>query len=247
MKIDILTIFPPLFAGFLSESMMKIAQEKNLMQVKVHDLRDWTVDRHRQVDDVPYGGGFGMVMKPDPFYKAVLDIGAPGSLEEIRQRARIVLFTPRGRILKQDLVEEFSREEHIIMLCGRYEGIDERVHKHVATDEISLGDFVLSGGEIPAMALTEAVTRLKPGVLGAEESLVEESFVEGLLEYPQYTRPAEFMGWSVPEVLLSGHHGEIAKWRRRERLKATLLRRPDLLDKARLSEQDLRYLKELED
>jgi len=245
MKIDIVTIFPPLFTGFLSESMMRIAQEKHLIDIKVRDLRDWTVDRHRQVDDIPYGGGFGMVMKPDPFYKAVLDVGAPGSLEQIRQKARIVLFTPRGRILKQDLVEEFAREEHIIMLCGRYEGIDERVHKHVATDEISLGDFVLSGGEIPAMALTEAVTRLIPGVLGAEESLVEESFEEGLLEYPQYTRPPEFMGWSVPEVLLSGHHGEIAKWRRRERLKATLLRRPDLLAKAHLSDQDLKMLEQL--
>lgn len=245
MKIDIVTIFPPMFDGFLSEAMIKIAREKDLVDVRVHDLRNWTTDKHRQVDDVPYGGGYGMVMKPDPFYKAVLDIGATNDLSEVRSKSRIILFTPRGVTLNQNLVEQFSEEEHIIMLCGRYEGIDERVHENIATDEISLGDFVLAGGEIPAMALTEAVVRLKPGVLGAEESLGEESFIGGLLEYPQYTRPPEFMGWKVPDVLLSGHHGEIARWRRRQRLKLTLIRRPDLIDKATLSDEDRRILKEI--
>ncbi len=245
MRIDILTIFPSIFDGFLAESMIKIGRGKGIVDIQVHDLRSWTTDKHRQVDDIPYGGGFGMVMKPEPFYRAVLDIGGSDNLEAIRSKSRIIVFTPRGKILKQDLVEEFSHQEHIIMLCGRYEGIDERVHRYIATDEISLGDFVLSGGEIPAMALTEATVRLLPGVLGAEESLIEESFAEGLLEYPQYTRPPEFMGWRVPEVLLSGHHGEIAKWRRKERLKATFLRRPDLIAKTSLSDQDLKLLEEI--
>jgi len=245
MRLDVVTIFPAMFDGVFNESMIRIAREKGLVDIRVHDLRSWTEDKHRQVDDVPYGGGYGMVMKPEPFHKAVLAIGASDDLDEIRKRSRIVLFTPRGKALNQPLVEEFAQEEHIMMLCGRYEGIDERVHRHIATDEISIGDFVLSGGEIPAMALTEAVVRLIPGVLGAEESLAEESFSEGLLEYPHYTRPATFMGWGVPEVLLSGHHGEIAKWRRKERLKATFLNRPDLLEKAKLSDQDKKLLSEI--
>jgi len=242
MKIDIVSIFPAIFEGFLSESMIRIAREKDLVDIRVHDLRSWTTDRHRQVDDVPYGGGHGMVMKPEPFYRAVLDIGSTDNLDDIRKYSRIVIFSPRGKVLKHEIVEELSGEKHIIMLCGRYEGIDERVHEYIATDEISIGDFVLSGGEVPAMALTEAVTRLVPGVLGAEESLEEESFTEGLLEYPQYTRPPEFMGWKVPDVLLSGHHGEIAKWRRKKRLEITAKRRPDLLEKADLSEQDRKLL-----
>jgi len=245
MKIDIVTIFPAIFDGFLKESMIRIAQEKGILEIKVHDLRSWTFDRHRQVDDVPYGGGYGMVMKPEPFYRAVLDIGSASNLADIQKEARIILFTPRGSVLNQDMVENLSYAKHLIMLCGRYEGIDERVHEYIATDEISLGDFVLSGGEIPALALTEAVVRLLPGVLGAEESLVEESFTEGLLEYPQYTRPAEFMGWKVPDVLLSGNHAEIAKWRRKMRLKTTLKRRPDLLAKAKLSDLDKKFLDEI--
>lgn len=245
MRLDIVTIFPKMFDGVFSESMIRIAREKGLVDIYVHDLRSWTADKHRQVDDIPYGGGYGMVMKPEPFYQAILAIGGSDSLSDIRRKSRIVLFTPRGKAMSQNLVEQFAGEEHLIMLCGRYEGIDERVHENIATDEISIGDFVLSGGEIPAMALTEAVVRLIPGVLGGEESLAEESFAEGLLEYPQYTRPAEFMGWSVPEVLLSGHHGEIARWRRRERLKATLLRRPDLLETAELNDIDRKLLEEI--
>ncbi|MBE0447631.1 MAG: tRNA (guanosine(37)-N1)-methyltransferase TrmD [Actinobacteria bacterium] len=245
MRLDIITIFPRMFDCVFSESMMRIAREKGLIDLRVHDLRSWTGDKHRKVDDIPYGGGYGMVMKPEPFYKAVLVVGESDNLDDIRSRSRIILFTPRGRVLNQGLVEEFAREDRIIMLCGRYEGIDERVHEHIATDEVSIGDFVLSGGEVPAMVLTEAVIRLIPGVLGGEESLAEESFTEGLLEYPHYTRPAEFVGWRVPDVLLSGHHAEIAKWRRKKRLEATLLKRPDLLEKAKLSNQDKKLLEEI--
>ncbi|MBS3908950.1 MAG: tRNA (guanosine(37)-N1)-methyltransferase TrmD [Actinobacteria bacterium] len=247
MRIDIVSIFPAMLEAVLSESIVRIAREKGYAEVAVYDLRNWTENKHRQVDDVPYGGGSGMVMKPEPFYKALLEITASESLEEARDRARIVLFTPRGKVLDQRLIEELAQTERLVMLCGRYEGIDERVHEHIATDEISLGDFVLSGGEIPAMALTEAVVRLLPGVLGGEESLTEESFTGGLLEYPHYTRPAEFMGWRVPEVLLSGHHGEIAKWRRQKRLSATLSKRSDLLAHADLSDADKKLLAAMED
>ncbi|MBI4733210.1 MAG: tRNA (guanosine(37)-N1)-methyltransferase TrmD [Rubrobacteridae bacterium] len=251
MQIDIITIFPSLFDAFSTESIIRIGREKKLFDIRVHDLRDWTTDKHRQVDDIPYGGGSGMVMKPDPFFKAVVDIGSSNgrvedvesqltALENIRSSSRIVLFTPRGKVFNQNIAEELSHEKHIIMLCGRYEGIDERVHEHIATDELSIGDFVLIGGEIPAMAVTEAVVRLIPGVLGADESLAEESFGESLLEYPQYTRPPVFMNWNVPDVLLSGHHGEIAKWRRKERLKTTLSRRQDLLDNAKLTDDDIK-------
>lgn len=244
MRIDVVTIFPSMFDGVLSEGMIRIARERNLVDVRLHDLRDYTQDKHRQVDDTPYGGGAGMVMKPEPFYRAVTSIGG-GSLDDARKNCRIAIFTPRGRVLDQALAEELAGEERIILLCGRYEGVDERVHENVATDELSLGDFVLSGGEIPAMVVIDAVTRLIPGVLGEELSLAEESFSGGLLEYPQYTRPAEFMGAAVPEILLSGHHGEIAKWRRRERLKATLSRRPELLERIDLSTEDERMLGEI--
>ncbi len=246
MRIDVITIFPDMFDNFLNEGMIRIARERGLLSVFVHDLRDHATDKHRQVDDVPYGGGAGMVMKPEPFYGAVASLGS-GSLEKLREESRIVIFTPRGRALKQALVEELAEESRLILLCGRYEGVDERVHELIATDEISVGDYVLSGGEVPAMLLIEAVTRLIPGVLGGEElSLEEESFADGLLEYPQFTRPVEFLGARVPEVLLSGHHGEIAKWRRRERLKATLLRRPDLLETAPLSDEDRETLADIE-
>lgn len=246
MRIDVITIFPNIFEGFLGEGMVRIASEKGLVSVFIHDLRNFTANKHRQVDDLPYGGGAGMVMKPEPFYEAVASIG-DGPLEKIKSESRIAIFTPRGRLLKQDLVEELAAERRLILLCGRYEGVDERVHELIATDEISVGDYVLSGGEVPAMLLIEAVTRLIPGVLGGEElSLEEESFADGLLEYPHYTRPAKFLGVRVPEVLLSGHHGEIAKWRRRERLKATLLRRPDLLESAPLSDEDRQVLAEIE-
>jgi tRNA (guanine37-N1)-methyltransferase len=246
MQIDVITIFPSLFEGFINESMIKIAREKSLLDLNVHDLRDWTENKHRQVDDIPYGGGSGMVMKPDMFYKAVLAVGGSEDLNELRNSARIVLFTPRGKQFDQKMATEFSKEDRIIMLCGRYEGIDERVHEHIATDEVSIGDFVLNGGEIAAMAVIEASVRLIPGALGAADSLSEESFTDSLLEYPQYTRPPEFNGWTVPEVLLSGHHAQISKWRRKERLLATFEKRPDLLSKAELSKEDKEFLDQLE-
>jgi tRNA (guanine37-N1)-methyltransferase len=187
-----------------------------------------------------------MVMMVEPFYKAVVSL-AEGSLERIRKEARIIVFTPAGRRITQNLLNELAKEKRLVLLCGRYEGLDERIHQYIATDEVSLGDFVLSGGEIPAMALIDGVSRLIPGVLGKAESLIEESFTEGLLEYPQYTRPPKFLDWSVPDILLSGNHRAIRMWRRKQRLKKTLLKRPDLLSKAVLSEEDKNLLKAVEE
>ncbi len=244
MRIDVLTIFPEMFESFLKCGMVRIAREKNLIQIVIHDLRDYTHDKHRQVDDTPYGGGPGMIMKPEPFFEAVLSI-AQCTLEDLPKIARVILFTPQGKIFNQHLAGELAGEKQLILLCGRYEGIDERVHEHLATDEISIGDYVLGGGELPAMVLIDAVTRLIPGVLGDECSLAEETFSRGLLEYPQYTRPRDYKGWSVPEVLLSGNHMEIAKWRRKKSLERTLRRRPDLLKNAILSEEDKKLLEEI--
>jgi tRNA (guanine37-N1)-methyltransferase len=246
LRIDIITIFPNIFKGMLTEGMLRIAQEKKLVEIRVHDLRGFTKNRHRQVDDEPYGGGYGMVMMVEPFYKAVVSLTG-GLLEKIRKEARIIVFTPAGKRMTQSLLKEFAVEKWLVLLCGRYEGLDERIHQYIATDEVSLGDFILSGGEIPAMALIDGVCRLIPGVLGKAESLVEESFTESLLEYPQYTRPAKFLDWSVPDVLLSGNHEAIRVWRRKQRLKRTLLKRPDLLRKAILSEEDKNLLKAIEE
>ncbi|RJQ54287.1 MAG: tRNA (guanosine(37)-N1)-methyltransferase TrmD [Actinobacteria bacterium] len=224
MRIDVVSIFPEMFASPLSASIPKIAQERGILEVAVHDLRDYTTDRHRQVDDTPYGGGPGMVMKPEPFF------GAVERLERGFGRAdEVVLTSPRGRRLDQALLGELSLKKHLVILCGRYEGVDERVHEHLATMELSIGDYVLSGGELPAMVVIDGVARLLEGVLGDEASCVEESFSEGLLEYPHYTRPAEFRGWSVPEVLLSGNHAEIERWRREKAREMTVRFRPDLL------------------
>jgi tRNA (guanine37-N1)-methyltransferase len=235
-----------MFKGMLTEGVLRIAQEKKLVEIRVHDLRDFTKNRHRQVDDEPYGGGYGMVMMVEPFYKAVVSLTG-GLLERVKKEARIIVFTPAGKRMTQSLLGEFAVEKWLVLLCGRYEGLDERIHQYIATDEVSLGDFILSGGEIPAMALIDGVCRLIPGVLGKAESLVEESFTESLLEYPQYTRPARFLGWSVPDVLLSGNHEAIRIWRRKQRLKRTLLKRPDLLRKAILSEEDKNLLKTIEE
>ena len=223
MRIDVLTIFPGFFTGPFDESLLGRARRSGVLDVRVHDLRDWTTDRHRTIDDVPYGGGAGMVLKPEPFFAAAEDLY--GSIEA---RPRTVLLTPRGRLLDQALVVELAREPALLLLCGRYEGIDERVHEALATDEISIGDYVLAGGEVAACVLVEAVTRLLPGVMGNERSAADESFSEGLLEYPQYTRPAEFRGMRVPDVLLSGHHGRVAAWRHEQALLRTRAVRPDL-------------------
>lgn len=227
MQIDILTLFPELIAGAFEASIIRRAQDSGRVQLRLHDLRDYTTDRHRTVDAPPYGGGPGMVMRPEPWFRAV---------ERLRERGlpgRVVLLTPQGERLDQARVRRLAAEDRLVLLCARYEGIDERVRRHLADDEISIGDYVLSGGEPAAVVLTDAVVRLQPGVLGSGQSALEESFSEPLLEYPHYTRPPEFRGWRVPSVLLSGDHGEIGRWRREQQLRRTRERRPDLLAQSR--------------
>lgn len=242
MKIDVITIFPEMFSGVFSSSMIKRAQETGAVEIRVIDFRSFSTDKHHTVDDTPYGGGSGMVLKPEPIFHAV------ESLLEHRdgnKHPRILLTCPQGKLFNQEKAIELSREEHLIIICGHYEGYDERIRQHLVTDELSIGDYVLTGGELPAMVIVDAVVRLLPGVLGNERSAEEDSFRDGLLEYPQYTRPAGFRGWKVPEVLLSGHHARISAWRRKESLRRTLLRRPDLLEKAQLTQEDLRLLEEI--
>lgn len=227
MRIDILTLFPELIAGAFEASIIRRAQDAGRVQLRLHDLRDYTTDRHRTVDAPPYGGGPGMVMRPEPWFRAV---------ERLRERGlpgRVVLLTPQGERLDQARVRRLAAEDRLVLLCARYEGIDERVRRHLADDEISIGDYVLSGGEPAAVVLTDAVVRLQPGVLGSGQSALEESFSEPLLEYPHYTRPAEFRSWRVPSVLLSGDHGEIRRWRREQQWQRTRERRPDLLAQSR--------------
>ena len=221
MRIDVITIFPGMLKGFLEESILKRAVEKKLVTVRTVDLRQFTTDKHQTTDDRPFGGGPGMVMKPEPLFKAVESVRTPG--------ARVVLMTPQGRRLEQAIAAQLARESHLIFVCGHYEGVDERVRTHLATDEISIGDYVLTNGVLPAAVVVDAVVRLVPGVLGNEGATSEESFTEGMLEYPQYTRPREFRGLTVPEVLVSGDHEEIARWRREASERRTRERRPDLL------------------
>jgi len=210
----------------------------------VHDLRESTSDRHRTTDDAPYGGGVGMVMKPEPFFRAVEAVRCPA---EAACREEVVLLSPQGEQLRQEAARELARRDHLILLCGHYEGVDERVGEHLATRVVSIGDYVLTGGELAAMVVVDAVVRLLPGALGAEEGAQSDSFADGLLEYPQYTRPAEFRGWRVPEVLLSGHHEQVRRWRRKESLRRTRALRPDLLALAVLTEEDRELLGELEE
>ena len=221
MKIDVLTLFPAMFAGPLDESIVKRARQAGQLDLTIHDLRDYTHDRHRTVDDRPFGGGPGMVLKPEPIFEAVEALAG--------EKTRVTLMTPQGRRFEQPVAVEIAEYEHLLLICGSYEGFDERIREHLAHDEISVGDFVLTNGALPAMIVIDAVTRLLPGVLGDEESATDESFSNGMLEYPQYTRPAEFRGWGVPEILLSGHHAEIEKWRRQQSQERTKQRRPDLL------------------
>ncbi len=238
MRIDVVTIFPLAFEGPLQCSILQRARERGLVQIEVHDLRRWTTDRHHVVDDAPYGGGPGMVMKPEPFFAAVDELKGPYGTP-------VVLMTPQGRRLDHELAEELASEDRLLILCGHYEGVDERVRQALVTDEVSIGDYVLTGGELPALVLIDAVVRLQPGVLGSVESVDADSFANGLLKHPQYTRPAEFRAMAVPRVLLTGHHAEVARWRRREALRRTLQRRPDLLERAALSGEDERMLQEL--
>jgi tRNA (guanine37-N1)-methyltransferase len=221
MKIDILTLFPEICRAPLGESMMKRAQENGILDLRIHNLRDWTTDKHHVVDDAPFGGGQGMVMKPEPIFAAVESLRKENSF--------VILMTPQGKSFAQSLARDISKHEHVIVVCGHYEGIDHRVTDHLIDLEISIGDYVLTNGAIAAAVLVDAVVRLLPGVLGHEQSSVDDSFSAGLLEAPQYTRPAEFRGWKVPEVLLSGNHAEIAAWRKEQALRRTRENRPDLL------------------
>lgn len=225
-RIDVLTLFPGYFAGMLDASLLGRAREAGLLRIDVHDLRDWTTDRHRTADDVPYGGGAGMVLKPEPFFAAVEALyGTVGD------RPRTVVMTPRGALLGQDLVRDLARSGRLLLLCGRYEGIDERVHDALAHDEVSIGDYVLAGGEAAAAVVIEAVTRLLPGVMGNEHSATDESHGDGLLEYPHYTRPATFRGMDVPAILRSGDHGKVEAWRRQQSQSHTRRVRPDLYER----------------
>ena len=241
MTFDIVTIFPAMIESALAEGVVGRAIAKRLLDVVIHDLRDFTTDRHRSVDDVPYGGGPGMVMKPEPIFKALDAIAAT------RGDALTVLLTsPQGRLLTQGEAERLSTKQHVVLLCGRYEGVDERVRSRV-DQEISIGDYVLSGGELPALVVLDTVARFVPGVVGDDQSVAEDSFSRGLLDFPHYTRPAEVGTDRVPEVLLSGNHAEIRRWRKRESLARTLTRRPDLLEKASLDDEERRILAELQE
>jgi tRNA (guanine37-N1)-methyltransferase len=242
LKIDIVTIFPRMVEGLLAEGIVGRAIDRRLLDVRVHDLRDHTTDRHRAVDDMPFGGGPGMVLKAEPLFAAVEHIRA-----ERGSPAAVILTSPDGRRFTHADAVRLSGLGHIAVLCGRYEGVDERVRAHLSTEAISIGDYVLSGGELPALVIVDAVARLVPGVVGDEESVARDSFARGLLDYPQYTRPAEYRGMEVPSVLLSGHHRDIERWRRREALARTLERRPDLLADVTLDPEDEALLKELLD
>jgi len=269
MHIDIFTLFPAMFQGPFQESILKRAMEQGLLTIALHNIRDYATDKHHVTDDYPYGGGAGMVMKPEPIFAAVeavlSQVLSPQSSVPAEQREPrnceirnsqsairnpqseipIILLSPQGRLFTQAVAQELAAHPRLALLCGHYEGVDERVRQHLATDEISIGDYVLTGGELPAMVIVDAVVRLVPGVLDAASPL-EESHAAGLLEYPHYTRPPEFRGWAVPEILLSGNHAAIARWRRQEALRRTRQRRPDLLARATLTAADRQFLQELE-
>ena len=239
IRFDVLSIFPEMLISPLSFSLLKKAQEKGLLSINLHDIRNWAEDKHKMTDDAPYGGGCGMVMKVEPVEKALaaVKISTDDSL--------VVLMTPQGETFNQTIAAELAGKKQVIIICGRYEGFDERIREHLADREISIGDYILTGGELSALVLIDAVSRLIPGVLGNEESIVSESFSSGLLEYPQYTRPAEYRGWKVPDVLVSGNHAEIELWRKNESLQRTYKRRPDLLAKINLSPQEKKNLEKI--
>jgi len=242
MKIDYLTLFPEMFNGVLNQSILKRAQDKGLLQVNTVDFRHFAENKHNQVDDYPFGGGQGMVLKPEPVFNAMASI-------EKTAETRVVLMCPQGRPFDQSLANELSEVEHLVFICGHYEGYDERIRQHLVTDEISMGDYVLTGGELPAMVMTDAIVRLLPGVLGNNQSHVDDSFQDGLLEFPQYTRPREYQSMTVPDVLLSGNHANIEKWRHEQKIIRTFEKRPDLIEHYNLSDEDKdiieRYKKQL--
>ena len=244
LRFHVLTLFPSMFDGPLSEGILARAISGGLISVERHDFRSFATDRHGTADDYPFGGGPGMVLKPEPLFAAVDDLRERG---EVDDATPVVLLTPQGTRFEQSIAEELVRSERLVLICGRYEGVDERVRQHLATRELSVGDYVISGGELAALIVIDSVSRLVPGVVGTEGATEDDSHTSGLLQFPQYTRPATFRGWSAPEVLLSGDHARVARWRRRESLSRTLARRPDMLDTARLSDEDRRMLDELAD
>jgi len=236
---DVFTLLPQVFPPYLESSILQRARQRGLLEVRVHNIRDWAADKHHVTDDQPYGGGGGMVMKVEPVCAALESVLGSSSA------CPVILLTPQGRVFTQQIASELAQQPRLALLCGRYEGVDERIRQHFVTDEISIGDYVLTGGELPALILIDAVSRLLPGVLGDPDGPFDDSHASGLLEYPHYTRPPEFRGWRVPEVLLSGNHAQIARWRREQSLRRTLARRPDLLERAGLSETDRRILEQI--
>jgi tRNA (guanine37-N1)-methyltransferase len=250
MQFEVFTLLPEVFPSYLETSILKRARERGLIDVRIHNIRDHTHDKHHTTDDTPYGGGGGMVMKPEPFFEAVetvLGLAPPLSSPKIESNIPIILLTPQGRVFNQSIAQELSAHPRIALLCGRYEGVDERIREHLVTDEISIGDYVLTGGELPALILIDAVARLLPDVLGDPTGAEDDSHAMGLLEYPHYTRPPEFRGWKVPEILLSGDHGKVDKWRREQALERTFRKRPDMLEKAELTREDLKFIEKLKD
>jgi tRNA (guanine37-N1)-methyltransferase len=242
MRFDVFTLFPEVMHAYIQSSVLGKALESGIIEVNLHNIRDYTLDRHRTTDDEPYGGGGGMVMKPEPIFAAVESV-----LGEEIDTTPILLLTPQGRVFRQEVARELSGHARLALICGRYEGIDERVRQYLATDEVSVGDYVLTGGELPALIIIDTIARLRPGVLGDTEATEKDSYSGGLLEHPHYTRPASFRGWEVPEVLLSGDHARVATWRREQSLRRTLLRRPDLIERAEFDEADKNLLEQLKD
>jgi tRNA (guanine37-N1)-methyltransferase len=241
MRFEIFTLFPEVFGSYLETSILQRARQRGLVEVHLHNIRDWAHDKHHITDDEPYGGGGGMVMKPEPIFAAVEGVlSAPPACP-------VILLTPQGRTFTQAVAQDLATQPRLALLCGRYEGVDERVREHLVSDEISIGDYVLSGGELPALVLIDALTRLIPGVLGDPDGALDDSHASGLLEYPHYTRPPEFRGWRVPGILLSGDHGRIARWRREQALLRTRRRRADLLEQAPLTPQDRKFLAKLDE
>ena len=244
MQFEVFTLLPEVFPPYLESSILQRARQRGLVSVNVHNIRDYTHDKHHMTDDTPYGGGGGMVMKPDPVFEAVESVlGLDAHRPPPKTGCPVIMLTPQGQVFSQTIADELSRFEKIALLCGRYEGMDERIREHLVTDEISVGDYVLTGGELPALILIDAVSRLIPGVLGDPDGAIDDSHATGLLEYPHYTRPPEFRGWKVPDILLSGDHGKIEQWRREQSLLRTLARRPDLLEKFDLTEEEIVFLK----
>jgi tRNA (guanine37-N1)-methyltransferase len=255
MEFDVFTLLPEVFPPYLNSSILHRARQRGLIDVRIHNIRDWATDKHHVTDDEPYGGGGGMVMKVEPVFAAVESVLGPipggdgndRASTDSGARVPVILLTPQGRVFSQKIAMELVRHPRLALICGRYEGVDERIREHLVTDEISIGDYVLTGGELPALILMDGISRLIPGVLGDPDGAMDDSHATGLLEYPHYTRPPEYRDWGVPEILLSGDHAKIEKWRREQSLRRTFKRRPDLLESAPLSETDRKVLKKIQE